>query len=115
MENRSLWVAVILGAITGGVLVAIEALVQRKAFILVPYAVLMVGTLIYLRRARGSTFARRFWFALVAFMAATVILDAYVITRAGTVAAVGPVVLILAIVAAASTLVAAFSDRLQRP
>jgi FtsH-binding integral membrane protein len=115
MKSRPLWVAVILGAITGGVLVAIEALVQRKAFMLVPYAVLMVGTLIYLRRARGSTFARRFGFALVAFMTATMILYTYVITRANTAAGVGSIFLIVAIVAAASTLVAALSDRLQRP
>ncbi len=84
MTRRSLSLAVALGALGGSVLVLSAMFFTPGKFILVPYAAVVLGTLVAIRAERIHSFAGRFATGLLAFGISSVAL--YVAVASSTAA-----------------------------
>lgn len=76
--RRPVAFALALGLLGGGALIMTAWTTTRGPLVLVPYAVLVLVTAVYLRVERVQHFGRRFALALGAFMIATVLLYLFI-------------------------------------
>ena len=84
-SKQPLPLALALGALGGGALVMTEWLSTNGPLIVVPYATLVLGSLVAVRLAGWPEFSHRFAAAFGAFMVATVVLYVFIgLVLAGT-------------------------------
>jgi len=88
--RRPIAFAVSLGLLGGAALIATEWLTTKGPLIFIPYGALVVVTLMYLRAEKVRPFGRRFAMALGAFMVATIVLMAWIVTIANPAALTTP-------------------------
>jgi hypothetical protein len=84
MTRRSLSLAVALGVLGGAVLVLSAIFFTPGKFILVPYAAVVLGTLVAIRAERIQSFAGRFATGLLAFSISSIALYVAVASSAAT-------------------------------
>jgi hypothetical protein len=77
-QQRPLSLAVALGTLGGATLVLAQMFFVRGKYILIPYAILVIGTAVVLRTTRVTNFAARFGAGLGGFMLASIALYAYI-------------------------------------
>jgi hypothetical protein len=91
LTRNGLSASLSLGLLGGTALIATESLTTRGPAIFIPYGILILGTLAWLRSQKIESFAQRFILALEAFMLATAILMAWLITVANPTALSTPI------------------------
>jgi O-antigen/teichoic acid export membrane protein len=80
-----------LGLLGGAALIATESMTTRGPMIFIPYGILVLGSLAWLRSEKIHPFRQRFTVALGAFMLATTILMGWLITVANPAALTTPI------------------------
>ena len=78
-QQRPLSLAMALGTLGGATLVLAKMFFVSGKYILIPYAILVIGTAIVLRTTRITNFTARFVAGLGGFMLASVALYAYIL------------------------------------
>jgi hypothetical protein len=91
LTRRTIAASLSLGLLGGAALIATESMTTRGPMIFIPYGILVLGSLTWLRSEKIRPFAQRFSVALGAFMLATTILMGWLITVANPAALTTPI------------------------